>query len=301
MLRRMMKPYLTAFNNDDAKGDYKVKIYAFADEASPNIDEQILAMKENGLDGLEIRNVDNVNIADISDAKAREVKEKMDRAGLKVWSIGSPIGKIDIEEGDFTAHLEKFRRTLEIAEILGTENIRLFSFYMPKDKNPEDYKDEVIKRLSAFLELAKGTGITLCHENEKGIYGDTPERCLEIHNALPELKAIFDPANFVQCEVDTIQAWNVLKEHVKYLHIKDALADGNIVPAGKGVGNIPFILQEYRNMGGDNVTLEPHLATFSGLEALENEGDKSVVGQVFHYATNEEAFHAASDALKELI
>ena len=107
-----------------------VNIYAFADEASPYIDGQIVAMKRNGLQGVEIRGVDGQNISGISLEKAKEVKEKFDKAGLIVWSIGSPIGKIDID-GDIPAHFEKLRHTLEIANILGAKNIRLFSFYIP--------------------------------------------------------------------------------------------------------------------------------------------------------------------------
>ena len=145
-----------------------MKIYAFADEADNMIDGQIEAMKTTGIDGLEVRGVDNVNISDISIAKAREVKKKMDDAGLKVWSIGSPIGKIDIVKGSFETEVERLRRTLETAAVLRAENIRLFSFYFPKDANKADYKNEVIDRLGIFLEHAKGTGITLCHENEKG-------------------------------------------------------------------------------------------------------------------------------------
>ena len=278
-----------------------IKIYAFADEASSIIDKQITALKENGLQGLEIRNVDNVNISEISNAKAKEVKKKLDDAGLTVWSIGSPIGKIDIEKDSFAVHTEKFRRTLEIAEILGAENIRLFSFFIPKGKNPVDYKQEVINRLGTFLDLANGTGITLCHENEKGIYGDIPERCLEIHKALPEMPAIFDPANYIQCGADTLKAWEIIKGFVKYLHIKDALPNGSVVPAGKGIGNLPFILDDFRKNGGKCVTIEPHLTVFSGLAALEKEGDKSVVGEVYRYPSNTLAFKAAADALKELI
>ena len=108
-----------------------IKIYAFADEASPNIDEQIAALKRNGLQGLEIRNVDGVNISDITLEKAKEVKQKLSSNGLITWSVGSPIGKIDIEKDDFKAHLEKLKRTLEIADILESKNIRMFSFYMP--------------------------------------------------------------------------------------------------------------------------------------------------------------------------
>ena len=277
-----------------------MKIYAFADEASPIIDEQIQAMKENGVDGLEIRNVDSVNIAEISDSKAKEVRKKLDNACLRVWTIGSPIGKIDIEKDDFTLHTEKFKRTLELADILGAENIRLFSFFTPAE-NRDSYKDKVIGRLGTFFEIAKGSGINLCHENEKGIYGDIPERCLEIHKALPEMKAIFDPANYVQCGVDTLQAWELLKGYVKYLHIKDALADGSVVPAGKGIGNVEFILGDYIRNGGDSVTVEPHLTVFDGLKGLEKEGDASVVGEVYKYATAEEAFSAAVSALRGLI
>ncbi len=277
-----------------------MKIYAFADEASANIDEQIKAMKENKLDGLEIRNVDGVNISRITKEKAKEVRKKLDDAGLRVWTIGSPIGKIDIEKDDFALHTEKFRHTLELADILGAENIRLFSFFTPAE-NRGSYKDKVIERLGAFCEIAKGSGITLCHENEKGIYGDIPERCLEIHKALPEMKAIFDPANYVQCEVDTLKAWEMIKPYVKYLHIKDALADGNVVPAGKGIGNVKFILDDYIRNGGDSVTVEPHLTVFDGLKALEKEGDTSVVGEVYKYSSNTEAFTAAVSALRELI
>lgn len=277
-----------------------MKIYAFADEASPIIDEQIKAMKENRLDGLEIRNVDGVNIAEISDSKAKEVRKKLDEACLRVWTIGSPIGKIDIEKDDFALHTEKFKRTLELADILGAENIRLFSFFTPSE-NRDSYKDEVIERLGTFCEIAKGSSITLCHENEKGIYGDIPERCLEIHKALPEMKAIFDPANYVQCGVDTLQAWELLKGYVKYLHIKDALADGSVVPAGKGIGNVKYILDDFKKLGGNSVTVEPHLTVFDGLKGLEKEGDTSVIGEVYKYATAKEAFSAAVSSLRELI
>lgn len=277
-----------------------MKIYAFADEASANIDEQIKAMKENRLDGLEIRNVDGVNIAEISDRKAKEVRKKLDNACLRVWTVGSPIGKIDIEKDDFALHTEKFKRTLELADILGAENVRLFSFFTPAE-NRDSYKDKVIERLGTFCEIAKGSGITLCHENEKGIYGDTPERCLEIHKALPEMKAIFDPANYVQCGVDTLQAWELLKGYVKYLHIKDALADGSVVPAGKGIGNVKYILDDFKKLGGNSVTVEPHLTVFAGLKDLEKEDDKSVVGEVYKYAAAEEAFSAAVSALREIL
>lgn len=277
-----------------------MRIFAFADEVGERIDEQIAAMKENGLDGLEIRNADGVNVSDISDSKAREIKHKLDNAGLKVWSIGSPIGKINIEKDDFLLHTEKYKRTLEIADILGAENIRLFSFFTPSETR-NDYLEKVVERLSVFVDIAKGAAVTLCHENEKGIFGDVPERCELLHKALPEIKAVFDPANYIQCGVDTVKAWEMLKPFVKYLHIKDALKDGSVVPAGKGAGNVKTILDDYVAMGGRNVTLEPHLSVFSGLDKLESKDEKSVVGTVYKYPDNRSAFDAAVSSLRELL
>lgn len=278
-----------------------IRIFGFADEASPMIDEQIKAMHRNGLDGLEIRNVDETNVADITLDKAREVRKKLDAAGLVTWSIGSPIGKIDIEKDDFAAHLEKLKHTLEIANILGAENIRIFSFFMPQNKDSSIFKNEVLDRLGKMAEIANGTGVTLCHENEKGIYGDVADRCLEILNTFPEIEGIFDTANFVQCKEDTARAWNMLKHRIKYVHIKDArMSDGTVVPPGKGDGNYNIILPEYIAMGGTCFTMEPHLAEFVGLQGLEREGEESNVGEI-SFVNNGEAFDFACDTFKKLL
>ncbi len=278
-----------------------IKIFAFADEASPMIDGQIEAMKRNGLQGLEIRNVDDVNVSDITLDKAREVRSKLDNAGLITWSIGSPIGKIDIEKDDFSAHLEKLKHTIEIANILGAENIRMFSFYMPTDKDSSIFKNEVLDRLGKMAEIAHGTGVTLCHENEKGIYGDKAAQCLEILTTIPEIKGIFDPANFVQSGEDTIAAWRLLKPYVKYMHVKDARAsDDVIVPAGSGDGNFKIIVPEYIAAGGTAFTMEPHLKEFSGLAGLEREGEESKVGE-FNFATGDEAFDYACKTFKAIL
>ncbi len=277
-----------------------IRIFAFADEASAEITGQIAAMQRNGLNGLEIRNADGTNVSDLTLDKAKEIRARMDDAGLSVWSIGSPIGKIDIVKDDFAAHLNKFRHTLDVADVLGAKNIRLFSFYIPAGEKPENHRGKVFEQMGAMIDAAAGRGIDLCHENEKGIYGDMAVRCLELHKEFPALKAVFDPANFIQCGQDTWEGWQMLKPYVKYLHIKDALADGNVVPAGKGIGQVPRIVKEYLAMGGTALTLEPHLKVFDGLAALERENDKSAVG-AYCYKTNDEAFDAACAALSEIL
>ena len=277
-----------------------MKIYAFADESAGMIDHQIESMKRNGLSGLEIRNVDGTNISDITLEKAKEVRQKLDNAGLATWSIGSPIGKIHIEKDDFAAHLDKFRHTIDLAHILGAENIRMFSFFLPQDKDPAIFKNEVIDRIGQFLAIAEGSGVDLCHENEKGIYGDIAPRCLELHQAFPTLKGVFDPANYIQCGQDTWEGWQMLAPYIKYLHIKDALADGSIVPSGHGIGNVQKIVAAFAQQGGSALSVEPHLTVFDGLAKLEENGDVSKIGK-FVFASADEAFDAACNALKNLL
>lgn len=277
-----------------------MKIYAFADEASSCLDGQIAAMRRNGLDGLEIRGVDGENVSAIPLQKAKEVRRKLDDAGLCVWSIGSPLGKIDIETGDFAAHLEQLRHTLQVAQVLGAKRLRMFSFYMPAGKDPADYRGKVLEQLGEMLRVGEGSGVLYCHENEKGIYGDNAARCAELYRQFPDLRGVFDPANFVQCGQETWSAWELLHDRIDYLHIKDALADGSVVPAGKGMGNVKRILDAYRAKGGAHVTVEPHLQVFEGLTALEQSGNTSHVGG-YCYDSSEAAFDAACNALKELL
>ncbi len=273
------------------------KLCAFADEADPTVSGQIDALHGNDIELIELRGVDGKNVTELTCDEMRELRNRLDGEGIKVWSIGSPIGKIDIN-GDFDAHVELFRHTLELANIAGAGKLRMFSFFM----NPEDapkYKNKVIEQLGVLVDVAKDSGVTLCHENEKDIYGDIASRCVDIHKALPELRAVYDPANFVQCGQDTLEAWDLLAPYIDYMHMKDAGTDKVIVPAGKGAGNVPKLLENYAAIGGGVITLEPHLYTFVGLAGLERDGATSVIGN--NYSTKREAFDAGVNALKALI
>lgn len=275
------------------------QLSAFADESSNAFSGQIDALKRNGLSYLEIRNLDGKNVTELTVAEAKEIANILRDNGLKLWSIGSPIGKIAID-GDFAAHMDLYRHTLDLAGEMGAANIRLFSFFMPKDKAPETYRELVLERMALFAETASRYGITACHENEKGIYGDIASRCLELHQAVPELKAVFDPANYVQCDQDTLEAWNLLSPYVHYMHIKDALPNGGVVPPGAGHGNVAALIGKYQAQGGRVLSLEPHLFDFVGLKSLEQEGDESVVGSM-SFATAEEAFDYAATTLKKIL
>lgn len=275
------------------------QIAAFADESDDRFSGQIDALKRNAMPYLEIRNVNGKNVTELTVAEAAEIEQGLDDNGLAVWSIGSPIGKISIED-PFEPHLDLFRHTLELAEVLHAGHFRLFSFFIPAGKAPEDYKNAVLERMHRLAEAAKEYDIVLCHENEKGIYGDVASRCAEIHAAVPEMRCVFDPANFVQCGQETLSAWEQLSPYIEYMHIKDALADGRVVPPGTGIGNVQELLKKYRALGGKVLTLEPHLYDFVGLKALEREGEESVVGSM-GFATAQAAFDYAAQALQKML
>lgn len=274
-----------------------IKLCAFADEASSEVLGQIDALRQNGIQLLEVRGVDGASIADISMEQTKRLKSTLDDNGISVWSIGSPIGKHSLD-ADFAPHLELFEQILEKAQILGANRIRMFSFFPAEGQEERATRDAAFERLHRLCERTP-KGITLCHENEKNIYGESIEHCLAIHRTFPSIRAVFDPANFVQCGVDTLTAWESLCPYVDYIHIKDARADGYVVPAGNGDGNVKEIISRYLSQGGEVMTLEPHLMDFVGLAGLEN--GESVKQDITLYRNNREAFDTAATALRSIL
>ena len=274
---------------------------AFCDESGEtSISGQMAACKLNGITHMELRGFGKaLNINNLSVEQAKEMKSEIDREGMKVASIGSGYGKINIKE-DFAPHFEAFKNTVEVAKILEAKYIRIFSFYFSEGDSYEEYKDEVIRRVKAMTDYATSEGLICCHENEKGIYGDTAERCLDILEACHgKLKAVFDPANFVQCGVDTLKAYDLLEDYIEYFHIKDALYENaEVVPAGEGDGNVEEILRKFdRHKKAVILSLEPHLKVFAGLSNLETVVSSIGKTEVKTFASHAESFKAAADAM----
>ncbi len=238
-----------------------ITLTGFADEISPDLGEQIETLQSEDMKHLELRGVWDTNVLDFSAEQRAEIKSRLDAAGIGVSSIGSPIGKVRIDE-PWEGHVERFRTALDAAEHFEAPNIRLFSYYPPEGGSIGDHRDEVLRRLREQVRMAGPRGITLLHENEGGIYGEGIEGCRDLAENVPGLGLIFDPANFVQSGVKPAEAWGSLKDHVVYFHIKDAIAGaGKVVPAGEGDGSIPAILRDALCARGYEgfLSLEPHL------------------------------------------
>jgi len=249
------------------------KISGFADEISASVDIQFEVLNKLGISFFEPRGIDGKNISALSDEEVRQLKEKMDKWGIKVSSVGSPVGKVQLEV-PFEPHFELFMRVVQIAKDLDAHYIRMFSFFHEGgDIWTAEERAKVLTRLARMIEYARENDVVLLHENEKDIYGDTAERCADLMKELgcEHFRAVFDPANFVQCGQDTKYAFELLKNDIEYMHIKDALyADGKVVPAGCGDGNVEYVLKQLFDEGYEGfLSLEPHLGSFEGLAELE--------------------------------
>jgi sugar phosphate isomerase/epimerase len=241
----------------------------FADEIDPDLETQCRLLDELGIRFIEFRSAWNVNVLDLTDGQLAEAEEILAAHSIGVSSIGSPIGKINIED-DFDQHLLRFDRALEVAARLKAPYIRLFSFFLRADQDPAAHRDEVIRRMQVMADRAEGTGVVLLHENEKEIFGDTPERVLDIVESVdrPALKLAWDAANYVQCGVRPFtQGYERLRPHTVYIQVKDArLADAEVVPAGEGDGEIRETIRALRADGYDGFfSMEPHLAATNSL------------------------------------
>lgn len=258
-------------------GDRKMNNYkfsGFADEIDQNFDVQLEFLNKLGVKYMEIRGVNGKNIADHSLDEVKEIKTLLDKANIKISSVGSPIGKMNLDEHE--ENFEKFKHIVEICKLLESPYIRMFSFFIVEGKTKADMKDKVFEYLREMIAYAKEHNVVLLHENEKGIYGDTIESCVELMENLycDNFKACFDFANFVQCGQDAAECYEKLKPYIEYIHVKDAKGQDN-VPAGMGDGQIPCIIKDVLANGYEGFfSMEPHLANFSGFANLEQDKEE---------------------------
>jgi 3-dehydroshikimate dehydratase len=242
-----------------------IRLSAFADEISADLNDQIEVLRSEDIHFIDLRGVWNTNVLDLTDQQITEIKQALDAQGIGVSAIASPIGKIPVN-APFEVHLQRFRRAIKLAQFFQTPFIRIFSFYPPASEANANatWRNEVLSRLRELTMLARNTNLILLHENEKDIYGDTIFRCVDLLQNIndPHFQAIFDPANFIQCKQTPYpDAFQTLSPWLRYMHVKDALADGTVVAAGEGIAQWPEIVQRLHVDGYDGFfSLEPHLA-----------------------------------------
>lgn len=242
-------------------------ISAFADEISPDPQEQIDVLARSGVRYIELRSIHKTNVLDLSDAQVRDLKALLDQHGFGLSAIGSPIGKVKID-APFEPHLQRFRHALELCKVFGTPNMRIFSYYPPGDYQdwndvPVEWETQVFERLIEQVALAEQAGVRLLHENEHRIYGDSPDRVARLFTMVRSeaFQAVYDAANYVFCGYDPREGWRKTKALTAHFHIKDwkhGEQHGSL--PGEGHGCWPEVIAEAVKEGYHGfATMEPHL------------------------------------------
>jgi 3-dehydroshikimate dehydratase len=239
---------------------------AFADEIDADPQKQMAVLKKCGIRYIELRSIHKTNVLDLTDLQVTELKTLLDREGFRLSAIGSPIGKVVIDQ-PFAPHLERFRRALEMCKRFETPNMRIFSYYLTENGDWDDWRRDVLDRMWEKLRLAEKAQVRLLHENEHRIYGDSPDRVRDLmetvlaHADGPWFRAVYDPANYVFCGYDPWEGWQKTKQYTAHFHIKDWTAgEKHGCVAGEGQGRIPEVMADAVKMGYDGfATLEPHL------------------------------------------
>jgi 3-dehydroshikimate dehydratase len=267
------------------------KLSAFADEVTEDFRGQVEYLSREGIGCIEPRFINRKNIMDLNRGELKEARRLIEDHGLKVSAIGSPIGKVRLDE-PFEPHMDRFKHAVDLALFFETPLIRVFSYYAPQGKNIDDYRDEVLDRLAAQLRFIQDADVTLAHENEAHIYGHSAGNCVELIQTLksPKLHLAYDPANFVWGEkiTDNVETcWPLMKPYVIHVHIKDwklGSKDIGSLP-GEGDGQIKELLAELAAMKYDGcLTMEPHLQ----------------VGGQFGGSTGPDLFSKATEAVRRL-
>jgi sugar phosphate isomerase/epimerase len=237
----------------------------FGDEIDPDPRIQTAVLQAIGSSHIEVRSAWGVNVVDLDDDQLADLAGILAAANMSASAIASPIGKVDVSL-DADLEVQRLGRVIRVAHALGTPNIRIFSFFRGEGRTPEDVRDDVLLRLRLLADLAEREGVTLLHENEKDIYGDTPERVLDLVESVSSsaLRLAWDSANFVQVGVDRPHdsGYAMLRPYLDYLQVKDADASsGSVVPAGEGDGQVLETLTALRDDGYTGfASLEPHLS-----------------------------------------
>lgn len=237
----------------------------FGDEVDPDPAVQAAVLLALGASHIEVRSAWGVNVSELDSAQVSSLKAILTDRGLKVSAVASPIGKVPVNL-PVEQELERLARVIDVAKILDTQFIRIFSFYPAEGQSQADIRDEVLTRMAALAAAAEDAGVVLLHENEKGIYGDIPERVLDIMESVnsPALRVAWDNANFVQVGVKPYtDGYAMLRPYLEYFQIKDAvLGSGKVVPAGEGDGELDATIAALRADGFSGfASLEPHLSS----------------------------------------
>jgi sugar phosphate isomerase/epimerase len=225
---------------------------------NPSVTDFINA-KENGFDYIEValnqcyRGVPENEIIPCINA----LKEKLDSAGLKVWSIHLPFSRtLDIsvlDDAQREKNVKSIAKMIELSAIFKPSRLVLHPSSEPiADSIREQRIANCIESISILRKYAEKTGAQLCMENlPRTCLGNTPEELLRIIADYPEVGICFDTNHYLQgAPLHFVQ---VAGHRITTLHVSDY--DGDERHWIPGDGNIQWgeLLYAIRKAGYNGV------------------------------------------------
>ena len=247
---------------------------AFGDEIDDDLDTQLDVLADLDIHYLEMRTAWGKRASDLSGREVGRLAASCQAHSMQVSCIGSRVGKSPLTE-PLEATLAELGRILDLANRLGTDLVRIFSFRVPELGRQPEHFDESLARLSAVADAALQRRVVLVMENETGMVGDTPERCRALLQGVdsPSLRFVWDIGNFPHTGVDrpVERGWPLLGRHVAHVQVKDTRrSDRAMTAAGEGDGQALELLGKLRDAGYRGfLALEPHLRGLSGAASMK--------------------------------
>lgn len=261
----------------------EVILSGFADEAAPHKTavEQFSALAALGLQYYTIRFIDAgsgiKNVMDLTKTEITKIRHLEDEFGLNVSSLGSPIGKVKLLDGEdgtsnrfvpFKKYLEHdVHKACELAHAFETKLVRGFSFYPPRESEPREHLAQAVDQLGQIAELCHRSDLTFGLEVEANLVGRSGTILAEIHQKVnhPALVLIFDGANILTQGYTTDEVfaqYQSMKPGLGWMHVKDYHHHGKVersghideealkrfAPADEGDSDYTRILRDFRDM-----------------------------------------------------
>jgi sugar phosphate isomerase/epimerase len=166
----------------------------------------------------------------------RKIRRLQEEYGLKVSSIGSPIGKVklkDVDDGTknvyvpFKKYLNReVKKACRLAHAFETKLIRGFSFYHPKGSDPRDHLSQAADQLRQIAETCHSANLIFGLEVEANLVGSTGQLLAEIHRRVnhPAMLLVFDAGNIITqgySTAEVFQQYLAVKPGLGWMHIKD--------------------------------------------------------------------------------
>lgn len=207
------------------------------DELSTDLQKALLMIKEVGLKWIELRTVNNRNIAQLTIEEAREFKRILEENNLQVCAISSPLLKcffpgeedsvpvgdqFGFHINDYSTHLTIVDHLMDIGEIFGTSLLRVFTFWKAAPTTQSKI-DEIADLMIPLVNKACNRGFTLCIENEPYCY---VQKGSELHSLLnrvnsDNVRALWDPGNAKLVGETEEEGYENIRDMIAHVHLKD--------------------------------------------------------------------------------